>query len=86
MSVEEGSEQSPLPPPLADATAFKRLVIAQGKKPAFALPPKFVKKLDDVLVIALPPEQPMQIAVSLVDQALVEQFARLWPSPRTIEN
>jgi hypothetical protein len=48
--------------------------------------PKFVKKLEEVPVIDLPPAQPMSVVVSLADRALVGQFTGLWPSPRTTEN
>jgi hypothetical protein len=86
MSAERGSEQPPLPSALANVATFKCLLIAEGKKPAFAPPPKFVKKLNDVSVTALPPEQPMQSVVSLENRALVGQFVYLQPSPRTIKN
>jgi hypothetical protein len=62
------------------------LLIAEGKKPASDPPPKFFKRMDEISSIALPLDQPMQIVVSLADQALVGQFVGLWPSPRTTEN
>jgi hypothetical protein len=82
MSSDRGGE----PPPLPIVDAFRRLLIAEGKLPASDPPSKFVKKLDEIPSIALPPDQPMQIAVSLADRALVGQFVGLWPSPRTTEN
>eukprot|EP00253_Pinus_taeda_P032749 PITA_32749 len=46
---------------------------------------KFVKKLDEIPEISLPPETPMQFALSLADRGLIGQFTGLWPSPKTTE-
>ena len=46
----------------------------------------FLKKLDDILKISLPPEGVIQVALSLADRALVGQFIGLYPSPKTKEN
>jgi hypothetical protein len=51
-----------------------------------AEPPSFVKKLDSILEIELPPDHPMRVAVSLSDRGLVGQFMGLWPSVQTTDN
>jgi hypothetical protein len=67
MSPEMGGESFPL----LDATTFKRFLIAEGKNPGPNPPPKFIKRMDEISLIALPLDQPMQIVVSLAVQALV---------------
>jgi hypothetical protein len=42
--------------------------------------------LDDIPVISLPPETPIQVALSLADWALIGQFTGLWPSPKSTES
>lgn len=49
-------------------------------------PSKFVKRLEDIPAISLPPETPMQVALSLSERALVGQFTGLWPSPKSTES
>jgi hypothetical protein len=81
-----GSPQAPPPPPPPSAEdAFKSLLASLPKKKKTEAA-KFVKKLDDIPEISLPPEGPIQVALSLVDRALVGQFTGLWPSPKTTEN
>jgi hypothetical protein len=65
-----GWEQPPPLTPSSDEATFKRLILAQGKKKGGVVP-KFVKKLDEVPVIDLPPAQPMRVVVSLADRSLV---------------
>jgi hypothetical protein len=50
---------APLPPPSAEAS-FRKLLAAQGKKLPPAAPPSFVKKLDSIPEIELPPDHPMR--------------------------
>lgn len=45
-----------------------------------------MKRLEDIPEIALPPEGPIRVALSLADRALVGWFTGLWPSPKTTEN
>jgi hypothetical protein len=83
------SQDSPLgplhaPPPDVEA-AFSSLLASFPKKKKHEAS-KFVKNLDDVPEVNLPPEGPIQVALSLVDQALVGQFTGLWPSPKSTEN
>eukprot|EP00253_Pinus_taeda_P011388 PITA_11388 len=67
------------------AEAFSRLLAdsLQKKKSEAS---KFVKRLDDILEISLPPETPIQVALSLAERALVGQFTGLWPSPKTTKS
>jgi hypothetical protein len=71
MRLVGGREQSPPLSPSVDEATFRRLLLAQGKKKEGGALPKFVKKLDEVPVINLPPTQPMSVVVSLADRALV---------------
>ena len=74
----------PPPPPPLEIEAFKLLITSQPKKKK-QLSSKFVKWLDEIPSVALPPEGPMRVALSLANQALVGQFMGLCPSPKTIE-
>jgi hypothetical protein len=79
--MEEGSPR-PLPQPrfLSQASGRPR----QEAPPA--APPSFVKRLDSIPKIDLPPDHPMRVVVSLSDRGLVGQFMGLWPSTRTTDN
>jgi len=81
-----GSPQSlPPPPPLRSPTeAFSQLLAGLPKKRTSDAA-KFVKKIDEILVISLPPETPIQVALSLAERALIGQFTGLWPSPKSTE-
>jgi len=46
---------------------------------------KFVKRLEDILEISLPPALPRKAELSLAERGLVGQFTGLWPSPKTIQ-
>jgi hypothetical protein len=83
MATPEGGVPSP-PPSTADS--FRKLLVAHGKKLPPAAPPSFVKKLDSIPEIDLPPDHPMCVAVSLSDHGLVGQFMGLWPSTRSTDN
>jgi hypothetical protein len=74
------------PPPPSPTASFRKLVTACRKKAPQAETPSFVRKLDNVPEINLPPEQPMKVALSLSDRGLVGQFMGLWPSTRTTDN
>lgn len=78
-------ESTPSPPSTSAAEAFKTLLASLPKKKCMEVE-KFVKKLEDIPEIALPPEGPIQVALSLADWALVGQFAGLWPSPKSTKN
>jgi len=81
-----GSPQAghlPLSPP-SSTEAFSRLLVGllPKKKNETA---KLVKRLKDIPEISLPPETPIQVALSLAERALVGQFTGLWPSPKSTE-
>jgi len=78
-------EPSPPPPSSSTAEAFKILLASLPKKKCMEVA-KFVKRLEDIPVIALPPEGLIQVALSLADRALVGQFTGLWPSSKSTEN
>jgi hypothetical protein len=75
MVSSRGGESSP-PPSTTDS--FCKLLATQGKKLPPVAPPSFVKKLESILEIVLPPDHPMSVAVSLSDHGLVGQFMGLW--------
>ena len=66
--------------------AFDRLIASQNRRSGKGDPPKFVKRIEDVSKVALPLEETIQVALSLVDQALIGQFTGLWPSPKTTDS
>lgn len=75
---------SPQAGPPSSAEAFSQLLagLPQKKKSEAA---KFVKKLENIPEISLPPETPIQVALSLTERAFVGKFTGLWPSPKTTE-
>jgi hypothetical protein len=75
-----------LPPPPSPTMSFRKLIASCRKKAPQAEAPSFVKKLDDVPEINLPLEQPMNVAISLLDRGLVGQFMGLWPLAQTTDN
>ena len=66
--------------------AFDRLISSHNRRSGKGEPPKFVKRLEDVPEVTLPPEETIRVALSLADQALIGQFTGLWPSPKTTDN
>jgi hypothetical protein len=83
MASQDGGESSPPPSPSA---SFRKLVTACTKKASQGEPSSFVRRLEDIPEINLPPEQPMKVAISLSERGLVGQFMGLWPSTRTTDN
>jgi hypothetical protein len=71
-------------PPDVEASFSSLLASLPKKKKSEAT--KLVKNLDDVPEVNLPPEGPIQVALSLADRALLGQFTGLWPLPKSIEN
>lgn len=82
-----GTPHAPHAPSLPSSSfeAFNRILAGLPKKKNTKAV-KFVKRLDDIPVISLPPETPIQVALSLAKTALISQFTGLWPSPKTIES
>ena len=70
----------------ADAqSAFSTLVkslLTQCPRPSLS---KFVKKLDSLQEVVLPPTLPRMAALSLAEWGLIGKFTGLWPSPKTVQ-
>jgi hypothetical protein len=73
--VAQGGEP---PPPPSPASSFRHLVEACSKKSTVSEAPSFVKKLNDIPEIDLPPEYPMKVTLSLSERGLIGQFMGLW--------
>jgi hypothetical protein len=80
--LKEGSRR----PPPSPSISFWKLVAACSKKSTPTAPSSFVKKLDAIPEIDLPPELPMKVALSLSEHGLVGQFMGIWPSTRSTDN
>jgi hypothetical protein len=65
--------------------AFKTLVRSGGPKTKPSLSTKFVKKMEEIPSLELSPEDPCKLALLLAENALIEKFTGLWPSPKTVE-
>jgi hypothetical protein len=74
------------PPPPSPTASFNKLITACRKKSIQEESSSFVRRMDNVPEINLPPEQPMKVALSLSERGLVGQFMGLWPSTRTTDN
>lgn len=87
LSMEEPDpRQGPSSPsPTSAAKAFRSLLASLPKKKATKAA-KFVKRLEDIPEITLPPKGPIKVALSLADRAVVGQFTGLWPSPKSTNN
>ena len=76
-------EVEPLP---TRSEAFDRLISNHTKRSGKKELPKFVKRIEDVPEVALPPEETIWVALSLEDRTLIGQFTGLWPSPKTTDS
>ena len=47
--------------------AFNRILASQSQRSGKGEPPKFMKRLEDVPEVALPPEETIRVALSLAD-------------------
>jgi hypothetical protein len=72
------------PPPLPNDVAFSVLINSLPKKKKKECS-KFVKRLEEMSEVSLPPDIPIQIALSMSEHVLVGQFTGLWPSPKATE-
>ena len=70
MSTHGGGKSAP-PPPFSADDAFRKLINNQGKKIPPPEVPKFIKKLDSIPEITFLEEQPIKIALALVERGLV---------------
>ena len=66
--------------------AFDWLIASHNRRSGKGDPPKFVKRIEDMLEVALPPEETIRVALSLKDRALIGQFMGLWPLPKTTDS
>ena len=80
--VEEVGDES-LP---TRSEAFDRIINIHAKRSGKRELPKFVKRIEDVPEVALPPEETIRVALSLADRALIGKFTGLWPSPQTTDS
>ena len=69
-----GVECPPLDP---RSVAFDRLIGPHNRRSGLRDPLKFVKRIEDVPEVTLPPEETMRVALSLEDRALIGQFTGL---------
>ena len=63
LSVVMGGEL----PPGSHSVAFEKIILSHSKRSAKGAPPKFVKRIEDVPEVALPPEDTVRDALSLAD-------------------
>ena len=81
MVVEVGGDFPP-----NQLESFDRLITNHANRSGKREIPKFVKRIEDVPEVALPLEETIRVALSLADRALIGQFTRLWPSPKTTDS
>jgi len=84
MATPRGLKPSPTPPS-SSTEAFRSLISQKGKKRSHPEVPKFIKKLDEIPEMALPEDQPIKIALALVDRGLVGQFMGRWPTTKSTD-
>ena len=70
------------PPPGFHSDAFEMLISSHSKRSTKGSPPKFVKRIEDVPKVALPPKDTIWVALSLAYWALIGKFTWLWPLPK----
>ena len=67
-----GEGGSGTPPPIpTEKDEFARLVASQSKKTTNRALSMFVKRIEDVPIVAFPPEDTIRVALSLDDRALI---------------
>jgi hypothetical protein len=65
--------------------AFKELVRSARPKTEPPSSSKFVKKMEEIPSLELPPEEPCNLALLFAETALIGKFTGLWPSPKSVE-
>ena len=65
--------------------AFKALVRSARPKTEPSSSSKFVKKMEEIPSLELPPEEPCNLALLFAGTTLIGKFTGLWPSPKTVE-
>jgi hypothetical protein len=85
---EQGSPRASSPPhpplPLPNDVSFSSLIKSLPKKKK-AECSKFVKRVEEMPEVSLPPDIPIQVALSMSERVLVGQFTGLWLSPKATE-
>ena len=65
------AEETGRDPPPNSSEAFERLISNPVNRSSKRELLKFIKRIEDVPVVALPPEETIQVALSLADRALI---------------
>jgi len=81
----EGCDSPHQQGPKEKVATFASLISANGAPKIKPTTTKFVKKLEEIPKISLPPSLPKKVAISLFERGLVGQFTGLWPSPRVVQ-
>lgn len=80
------ARSDPPPPDLEDyEKLFASLILENASTRIRPSVTKFVKKLDEIPEVSLPPSLPRKAAIALAERGLVGQFTGLWPSPRSVQ-
>jgi len=83
---EEGDPHPPSQPRNEEnVEAFASLIAENGAPRNRPSVNKFVKKLESIPEISLPPSLPRRAAISLAKRGVVGQFTGLWPSPKSVQ-
>jgi len=64
--------------------AFKALIRSTGAKAKPSTPSKFVRKMEEIPILELSPQDPCDLALELSEKALIGKFTGLWPSPKAV--
>lgn len=72
-------------PPLDHALAFSALIKSLNPPREMPAISKFIKNLDGIQEVSLPPTIPRMDSLSLAKKGLIGQFNGLWPSPKTVQ-
>lgn len=73
------------PEEAAQHQAFLALINSLPPQRAHPWISKFVKKIEGLQEVALPPTLPRMVALALAEKGLIGQFTGLWPSPKIVQ-
>ena len=65
--------------------SFTSLISSLGPQRTRPATTKFVKKLESIPEISLPPSVPRKATISITEKGLDGQFTGLWLSPKTVQ-
>jgi len=85
LSLEWLGTPPPPPDPENHAELFASLIPDNASAKTRPSVSKFIKKLDEIPEVSLPPSLPRKSAITLAKRGLVGQFTGLWPSPRSVQ-